>query len=306
MSANPQVATPAATPEPAPAPVQGTPAPAAVPAAQPEEPQVKTFYSKKVAEAPKEPPFDASKLPPDLQGVYKSMNGDYTRKTQELADMRRSIESEQGVLKAEREAMQRNHDTLMEALRGRTAEAQPSSPQDPMAQIQALRNEGRYEEADKLFLDLAKQTAEAQVAPLRQEAQTQKNFALFNNVSNTTKESFPVVKEHWDYVKQTWESNTPTMQAVRRLATASPEMIQFFTPLAMVSIANEAQLKKLEPAYQSLHEENVKLKERLGVTKARAVPSSLVSTSGASRETRGEGGGLDGAIKRAMDKLQGA
>src|ERR1700690_130096 len=148
MSANPVVATPAATPEPAPAPAQATPAPAAAPAAPPQEPQVKTFFSKKgKAEPSAEAPPDFSKSP-DLEKAYKSMQGDYTRKTQELAEMRKSFEAEQLTLKAEREVMQRNHDALMEAIRGRAPEGQPAQPNDPVSQVQALRAEGRYEEAD--------------------------------------------------------------------------------------------------------------------------------------------------------------
>lgn len=37
--------------------------------------------------------FDPSVLPEDMQAVYRSMQGDYTRKTQELSDLRRQYES---------------------------------------------------------------------------------------------------------------------------------------------------------------------------------------------------------------------
>lgn len=37
--------------------------------------------------------FDPNNLPEDMQAVYRSMQGDYTRKTQELAEMRRNYES---------------------------------------------------------------------------------------------------------------------------------------------------------------------------------------------------------------------
>lgn len=37
--------------------------------------------------------FDPSELPDDLQAVYRSMQGDYTRKTQEIAELRRNFES---------------------------------------------------------------------------------------------------------------------------------------------------------------------------------------------------------------------
>lgn len=43
--------------------------------------------------------FDPNTLPEDMQAVYRSMQADYTRKTQDLAEMRRNFESfsEQGV-----------------------------------------------------------------------------------------------------------------------------------------------------------------------------------------------------------------
>lgn len=43
--------------------------------------------------------FDPSVLPEDMQAVYRSMQGDYTRKTQEVAELRRQYEalSESGV-----------------------------------------------------------------------------------------------------------------------------------------------------------------------------------------------------------------
>jgi hypothetical protein len=37
--------------------------------------------------------FDPSTLPEDMQAVYRSMQGDYTRKTQEIAELRRGFES---------------------------------------------------------------------------------------------------------------------------------------------------------------------------------------------------------------------
>jgi len=37
--------------------------------------------------------FDPSVLPEDMQAVYRSMQGDYTRKTQEIAELRRQYES---------------------------------------------------------------------------------------------------------------------------------------------------------------------------------------------------------------------
>jgi hypothetical protein len=307
----PEVATPAANPAPAPAaPAQGTPAPAAVTEAPQAEPQVKTFFSKKKeAEKPAEAPPDFSKSP-DLEKAYKSMQGDYTRKTQELAEMRKSFEGEQATLKAEREAMQRNHDALMEALRGRTqqpTDGQPANPQDPMSQVQALRNEGRYEEADKMFLDLARKVAEDQVAPIKQAAKVQELVATFTNVATQAREMNPVVKEHWNDVQAVWDSNTPQIQLLRNIVLSSPQNMQTFVPLVFESIAKSRQLDKVEPAYEAALSKIAQLEAKLGTQQARRVPPSLVTTSQVSRETSGGGGGLNGAMERAQQKLsQGA
>src|ERR1700690_1079743 len=224
MSANP-VATPAATPEPAPAPAQGTPAPAAAPAAPAREPQVKTFFSQKgKTEPPAEAPPDFSKSP-EMDKAYKSMQGDYTRKTQELADMRRSFESEQGALKAEREAMQRNHDALMEAIRGRGVQTPAAQTTDPVAQVQALRSEGRYEEADKLMLDYVQKVAQEQVAPIRRDAETAKLQSTFQATAMNVVAQNPVVAEYRDEVVKLFDAPTATMQKLRSIALSSPENV---------------------------------------------------------------------------------
>ena len=304
MSANPQVATPAATPEPAPAPAQGTPAPAAAPAAQ-QEPQVKTFFSKKGKTEPSaEAPPDFSKSP-ELEKAYKSMQGDYTRKTQELAEMRRSFESEQAALKAEREAMQRNHDALMEAIRGRAPEGQPAQPNDPVSQVQALRAEGRYEEADKLMLDYVQKVAQEQVAPIRRDAETAKLQSTFQATAMNVVASNPVVAEYRDEVVRTFDAPTPTMQKLRAVALSSPENVQTFVPMIMNAIATEIHARTLEAKLDQMAEAKAKSIVEGQRAKARSVPPSLVPSSQMSRDTRGEGGGLAGALSRAANKLQG-
>lgn len=62
---------------------QGTPSVPAEPAPQVEQTSEPTFASG----------FDPSKLPPELQQAYKQMQGDYTKKTQELAEARRFQEA---------------------------------------------------------------------------------------------------------------------------------------------------------------------------------------------------------------------
>lgn len=305
MSANPQVATPAATPEPAPAPAQGTPAPAAAPAAPASEPQVKTFFSKK-AEGTKAEQPDFSKLSPELQNAYKSMQGDYTRKTQELADMRREFEGQQATLKAEREAMQKSQEAILEAIRNRTPAEGAPQPTDIPSQIQALRDEGRYREADLLFADFVKQAALQEVAPLKQQAETDRLQSAFTKTAMNVVTTNPVVAEYRDEVVKVFDAPTPIMQKLRSVALASPENVQTFVPMILNAIATEIHARTLESRLEEMATAKAKSIVEAGRAKARSVPPSLVSSAGVSRETRGEGGGLDGAIKRAMEKLQGA
>ena len=303
MSALPEVVTPAATPDPA--PTQGTPAPAAAPAAPAAEPQVKTFFSKKEkAETPASAP-DFSKLSPDLQNAYKSMQGDYTRKTQELAEMRKSFESQQESLKAERETMQRNQEAFLEAIRGRSQEAQPQGQTDPASQVQALRAEGRYDEADKLMLDIVKQAALEQVAPIKRDAETAKLTSTFQATAMNVVASNPVVAEYRDEVVKVFDAPTPQMQAIRRVALSSPENVQTFVPMILNAIATEIHARTTETQLNTVRAELETIKAANAKNRARSVPSSLIQSSGVSRETNGGGGGLSGALARALEKSQG-
>jgi len=304
MSANP-VANPGVTPEPAPAPAQGTPTPA-TPQEAPAEAPVKTFFSKKAEKKEESSPLDLSKLSPDMQNVYKSMQGDYTRKTQELAEMRKQFESEQATLKAEREAMNRNHDALMEAIRGRVPEGQQPNAADPMAQVQALRDEGRYKEADELFLNLARQAAESQIAPIKKEAETQKLQSTFQATAINVVASNPVVAEYKDEVVKIFDAPTPVMQKLRSVALASPENVQTFVPMILNAIATEIHAQRMEAQATTLRAELDSIKSKASATKARSIPARLVTSGGTSRETTGGGGGLAAALSRAETALRGA
>jgi hypothetical protein len=308
MSALPE-ANPVATPEPAPAPAQDKPVQAATQEAPAEAP-VKTFFSKKAAKAETAPELpDVSKLSPELQNVYKSFQGDYTRKTQELAEMRKSWEAEResqmAAFKAEREGFQKSQEAILEAIRGRNPEAVPAA-NDPVSQIQALRAEGRYDEADKLMLDVVKQAALQEVAPIKAAAETQKLTATFQTTAINTVANNPVVAEYKDEVVKIFDAPTPQMQKIRAIALASPDNVQTFVPMVMNAIATEIHARNMEAQAQALRAELDTLKAKSSATKARMVPSSLVNTSGRSRETTGGGGGLAAALSRASEKLTGA
>lgn len=302
-------ANPVATPESAPASVQGTPAPAPTQEAPAEAP-VKTFFSKKAAKAETQPELpDVSKLSPDLQNVYKSFQGDYTRKTQELSEMRKSWEAErateQAAFKAERDAFQKSQEAILEAIRGRNPQEQPQG-NDPVSQIQALRAEGRYDEADALMLKVVKDAALQEVAPIKQAAETQKLTATFQTTALNTVSTNPVVAEYRDEVVKIFDAPTPVMQKLRSVALASPENVQTFVPMIMNAIATEIHAQKMEAQAMSLKAELDALKSKASVTKARSIPTRLVTSGGSSRETSGGGGGLAAALNRAETVLRGA
>lgn len=302
-------ANPGVTPEPAPAP-QGTPTPA-TPQEAPAEAPVKTFFSKKAkAEPPAESLPDLSKLPPEMQNVYKSFQGDYTRKTQELAEMRKSWEGEResqmAAFKAERDAFQKSQEAILEAIRSRNPQEQPQT-NDPVAQAQALRSEGRYEEADKLMADYIRQSVLNEVAPIKRDAETAKLTSTFQATAMNVVAQNPVVAEYKDEVVQIFDAPTPQMQKIRSVVCSTPENVQAFVPMVMNAIATEIHARKMEGQLTAMRAELDGYKSKAAATKARMVPSSLVNTSGRSRETNGGGGGLTGALARALEKnSQGA
>lgn len=301
-------ANPGATPAPAPAP-QGTPSPV-TPQEAPAEAPVKTFFSKKAkAETPAPESPDFSKLAPELQNAYKSFQGDYTRKTQELAEMRKSWETEResqmAAFKAEREAFQRSQEAILEAIRSRNPQEQPQT-NDPVAQAQALRAEGRYDEADQIMADYIKQSVMNEVAPIKRDAEEAKLTSTFQATALNVVAQNPVVAEYKDEVVQIFDAPTPQMHKIRSVVCATPENVQAFVPMVMNAIATEIHARKMEVENAKMRAELDGYKAKASATKARMVPSSLVNTSGRSRETNGGGGGLSGALARALEKSQGA
>ena len=68
---------------------------------------------------------DPSRLPPELQSIYKSMQADYTRKTQKLAEERRAYEKQLNEL---REALKSYESVLPYYVQGAQAQTQQPAP----------------------------------------------------------------------------------------------------------------------------------------------------------------------------------
>ncbi len=255
------------------------------------KPEVKTeaerpvpqFFSKpKVEEKPQEPSLDWKALSEEERQKGYLRQQDYTRKTQEVAEQRRVQEAE---FAARREEFERFAKLLSE----RTAPVGQTTPEggqplDPMARVQALRDEGNYAEADKLLLQTVSELAQQQVEPIKKEAEVQRLQATFQNVTNEAMAN-PLVKQYAKQVAEVFDSNAPVVQEFRAFALASPERMKAMIPAFTYLLATEQHAKALEANFEKRVEEGI----RTGIDQRRnaaaKVPGRVVESSGASRET---------------------
>jgi hypothetical protein len=290
--------------------VSAQPAPSETP-----EPKVPSFFSKRKEAADKPSDdlslgVDVSKLDPKLQPVYKQMQAGLTQKFQSMADeqkkWREDFEGQKTAFAAEREALQKNHEALLAAFtRGKPEEGAPQAL-DTMAQIQALRDEGKYQEADALFVKHVEQLADERIKPIEARANADRQAAAFLKLAETTIVGNPMVAEYRGDVISAWDSKDPTQQAIRTDILSSPEAMQRYFPMYVELIALRSHAKRLEENIDSIVTSRVKALQESNRAKARSVPPSLVSSGGVSRDTKGSGGGLEGAFQRALEKVQGA
>jgi predicted RecB family nuclease len=174
-----------------------------------------------------------------------------------------------------------------------------------MAQIQALRDEGRYQEADQLFVKHVEQLADERIKPIEARANADRQVAAFQKLAVDTLTTNPKVREYHQQVIQRWDAPTPEMQAIRADILSTPERMQHYLPMVLDYFALEEHAKALEQNMEKVVESRVKAAMESNRAKARSIPPSLVNTSGVSRETKGSGGGLQGAFERALAKVAG-
>lgn len=242
-----------------------------------------TFFTQKKSGEP--PAFDPSKLPPELQPIYKSMQADATRKWEEAARMRRETEERQAKLDEERKLMLDGQRSLLEAIqKNRGSEQAPGTP-TTMEQIQQLRDEGRHAEADQLVLKYVEQIAEQKAEPYVKEAQVNLVKTTFRETLAATRMNNPVAAHYWDKVAEIFDGNAPEMVTIRRAVLSSPESIQTFVPLVIDYIASRQHAATLEQNYQAAVQAGIEK----GIAERRAaagrVPSRLIESGVESRES---------------------
>ena len=260
-----------------------TPAPEAKPEVKTETAEpVRQPYSPPV-EAPKKeaaPSLDWSTLSEDERKNGYLRQQDYTKKTQEVAEQRRVQEAE---FTARREEFERFAKVLTEQ-RGGTVPPATDASTDPMAKIQALRDEGNYAEADKLLLQTVSTLAQQQVEPIKKEAEVQRLQATFQNVTQEAMAN-PLVHHYAKEVAQVFDSNAPVVQEFRQFALSSPERMKAMIPAFTYLLACEQDMKALRANQKTAIEEGIKSGIESRRSAANKVPGRVVESAAQSRET---------------------
>lgn len=244
---------------------------------------IPTFFTEKKSDEP--PVFDPSKLPPELQPVYKSMQADATRKWEDAAKLRREVEERQAKLDEERRLMLDGQKSLIEALqKSRSTESTEATP-TTLEQIQQLRDEGRHAEADQLVLKYVEQIAEQKAEPYVKEAKENLYKTTFRDTLTEIKMNNPVANHYWDQVAEVFDGNAPQMVAIRKAVLSSPESIRQFVPLVIDYIASRQHAATLEKNYEAA----VKAGIEKGLADRRAtagrVPARLVESGAESLDS---------------------
>lgn len=270
-----------------------------------EKPQETTpfFFQKPSKEAKvEEVHLDPAKLPADLQPFYKSMQADYTRKTQEAAEMRRALEIERKSFEDKYKSFEDSQRMFREYLDRtvqRPTEQQGNQQTDVASQIRNLREEGRHDEADAILLQVAQSQAQAQLDPLRQQAEVANRQATFRDIVSDLKLSNPVVATYGKEIAQVFDS--PDMSKLRGAILGSSEAMKDFLPMTLDLIGARIHAARLERDFPEMVEREVTKRLATERSKAMGVPARLVESGGASRTSGSpKGVSLDQAINNAI------
>jgi hypothetical protein len=228
--------------------------------------------------------IDWSKQSPEAQALRKELLGDYTRKTQELSEMRKaSIE--------EREKF------LAQALDRLAPKKEEPAVADPRETIRQLREEGRHEEADAMVLELSEKIATEKVAGLEKQAQINNLKTTFRDTVSDVNLNDKVVGAYKDQVAQVWDSDHPVMKEIRGLAVSSPERIKTIVPAVMHFLAVEKHAISLENRMNAAIKSGIEAGIKAEKDKAAGIHGSLVPSGGTSREVPVKS---DGDVRRAV------
>ena len=243
--------------------------------AKPEGADVREFPRLLNREEPKqEAPtgIDPTKLPPELQAIYKEMQADYTRKTQDLADQRRQNLDER------EKWLERVSDKL------RPQEPSAPAPEDPLATIRQLREEGRHDEADAMLMKVSEDAAAKRLEVLERGAKVAELKATFRDVVSDVNMNNKLVGAYKEDVAKVFDGDHPVMKDLRAFAVSSPERIKTIVPAMMHFLALEQHALRLERELDARVKSGIEAGIKAEKDAARRVPGGrLVDVGGESK-----------------------
>ena len=218
---------------------------------------------------PEEPKFtEASpdKLPKELHDTYKSMQGDYTRKTQELAQQRRELAEQRERLEAAKAASSDQTLAELQRLKTELEELKVSKVQAPVNQ----------EELEPWQVELQKKDERIAMLERRQDqAELQKDIERADKIFETLKAEDEVFAGYEKEILATIKANPKLHQAIRKDPEGSFDR--------MYGMLMRRDRKNLEEQVRKTERERVlvEIKER-----AQKATSSRTSLSGGSSVTQ--------------------
>lgn len=248
---------------------------------------------------------DLKGLPPELvakaEEIRRGFQSAETRKLQKLADDRRSWEEQR---RLQLDKISEMTDRLTKALEPKAATTEtPSAEPDPMSQIRELQENGQIEEANALMMKVLEQRVDERLDPINKAREQEARVNTFLTTKDAVFEQDPAVKRYKEEVIKVWDDpGNPVMRMLRSEVLQSPDRIQKFVPVIMRAIAMERHAQTLEANF----EKAVKAGVDRELAKMKGLPSKLVETGGASKETRTETSDRRAAVLRALDKLTAA
>lgn len=258
------------------------------------------FHKKEAKEAVDLETLDPTKLPAEVQPFYKSMQADYTRKTQAVADMRRQIEAEQKAVGETRKLLE---DFLGKVAQGKTETPPPVAQPDIMEEIKALRENGDHDAADRKLMEFWEAQQKAATEPLKRDAEIKNLQATFRETASATMMNDPIVKQYPEYVVQSFDADSPMMNRVRQDILSTPERAKFYTPMIMRMLAYEAHIRNLETVLAEKVDSLVAERIKAERAKAAGVPAKLVSSGATTKQGERPRMSLAESTRAALESL---
>lgn len=163
---------------------------------------------------PDEPKFtdiDPAKLPDDLKATHKSMQGDYTRKTQEIAQQRRELEEQRKALEAQRNESKGEWERTLEDIR-----TENERIKQELESIKNGRGQEHAEELEPWQVELRKKDEQLAALERRFEhTDLQRKIANAEEVFETLKSEDEVFKGYEGEILKILAGNKSLQQAAR-------------------------------------------------------------------------------------------